>query len=1159
MNPDLTTRNWYETHLQKDKYYFGSFFNLAYNNLEEAFNEIQDRLHIKGKIQPKGLLDRLFQENMTWTDYEKRIALFTDYFPVVEFLDKKNKREGENIIEATITERIAYFKDTFTSLLKTVDNLRNFYTHYQHDPITIDDSVFTFLDETLFKVVVDTKKNYLKEDNTKEIISNSLREELDKLYNLKIQSLAKKKKEIEEENKKRQQKGEKPLKPFLFSWDRTQIINSLFNGAFKSYIFENNGCFELARKAQTKLNDYNNFNNEADLNLTISTSGIIFLLSFFLSKKEITQLKSKIKGYKATIVDDNYSLEKNSLLFMATHRIYSKLAFKGVKKRIKTSIEGNKETLLMQILDEISKVPDVIYQQLSEKDKLKFVEDWNEFYKEENIGFNQDEEKVIHPVIRKRYENKFNYFAIRFLDEYANFPTLRFQVYLGNYLHDKRKKDTGNNHSIMEREIKEKITVFGRLSEINSAKADYFLDNCHDQATDEDEPGWELFPNPGYLFPKEPSNDDQRRQDNANKIGIRVKLLNQSLINKITEAKRGVEHMHRKDDKLKKNQIIEKVIRLNTDTQSKEPIIYFGEAIAFLSLNDIHSILYDFLKNGISGRDLEQKIIRQIEKQISEILDKNTDTKILKKYKNDTKGKTLNKRKLENDLQKENDILKDLKNKQEGRIYDYNQTMANNKYVYKRKHILSFSEKGKVAVWIANDMKRFFPQGFKSNWKGYQHSELQKSLAYYESSKEAIIALLNGLSFDQFPFNFKRCFDKQTLHEFYSDYLEERICYIEKIIKELFKAKSQSLKEKNVLEKCFVFMKKQNYQTNDLDTQVNRILSRPVFIERGFLDNKPTIIPKTDFDNNKGIFADWFVFYKNYTTYQKFYNESIYPLQITGKKERYKIVGQIRKEQKNDVYSLMMAEYLYKDIFKTSPNIQLSELFQTRDERLKNKQIANKGADNLNYIWNKRLNIELFDGKIKISQVKLKDVGNFRKYEYDERIKKMLAYEPGIPWNAYLQDKKEGDISSVYVVEWQIETYEKVRSEELLKEVQELEKYIYDNVHQKEILLHNGNPKFKKYIINGLLTGIKKYSDIKVLKEEWNPEKINLDQLKMANSYEQSCYVLIYIRNKFAHNQFPGKEFFDYCNEQWPIKQGAFYANYFCDLFKKAKEKLVNS
>ena len=93
---------------------------------------------------------------------------------------------------------------------------------------------------------------------------------------------------------------------------------------------------------------------------------------------------------------------------MATHWVFNYLSVKTIKHRLNTTFQ--KETLLIQIADELSKVPDALYQTFTKEQKEEFVEDVNEYLKDGDSSESLEKSIIIHPVIRKRYENKFNYF-----------------------------------------------------------------------------------------------------------------------------------------------------------------------------------------------------------------------------------------------------------------------------------------------------------------------------------------------------------------------------------------------------------------------------------------------------------------------------------------------------------------------------------------------------------------------------------------------------------------------------------------------------------------------------------------------------------------------------------------------------------------------------
>ncbi|WP_212906737.1 type VI-B CRISPR-associated RNA-guided ribonuclease Cas13b, partial [Capnocytophaga stomatis] len=977
-----------------------------------------------------------------------------------------------------------------------------------------------------------------------------------------------------------------------FSDKRDDLIAAIYNDAFDVYIDKKKDSLKESSKTKYNTESYPQ-QEKGDLEIPISKNGVVFLLSLFLTKQEIYAFKSKIAGFKATVIDEatvseaTVSHRKNSICFMATHEIFSHLAYKKLKRKVRTAeinySEGEnaeqlsvyaKETLMMQMLDELSKVPDVVYQNLSEDVQKTFIEDWNEYLKENNgdVG-TMEEEQVIHPVIRKRYEDKFNYFAIRFLDEFAQFPTLRFQVHLGNYLHDSRPKE----NLISDRRIKEKITVFGRLSELEHKKA-LFIKNTE---TNEDrEHYWEIFPNPNYDFPKEniSVNDkdfpiagsilDREKQPVAGKIGIKVKLLNQQYVSEVDKAVKAHQLKQRKASKPSIQNIIEEIVPIN-ESNPKEAIVFGGQPTAYLSMNDIHSILYEFLIKGTSGEALEKKIVGKIQAQIQQIIDKDINAKILKPYQkeksadidNKEKSADVDKEKLKliKDLRQEQDILQKLKDEQQQREKDKKNKKS------KRKHELYPSEKGKVAVWLANDIKRFMPKEFKEQWRGHHHSLLQKYLAYYEQSKEELKNLLPKEVFKHLPFELEGHFQQKYLNQFYTRYLDKRLEYISGLVQQAENFKSENKVFKKVENECFKFLKKQNYIHKGLDARVQSILGYPIFLERGFMDEKPTIIKGKTFKGNEALFADWFRYYKEYQNFQTFYNAKQYPLvELEKKQADRKRKTKIYQQKKNDVFTLLMAKHIFKSVFKQDSidRFSLEDLYQSREERLENQEKAKQtGERNTNYIWNKTVDLKLSDGKITVENVKLKNVGDFIKYEYDQRVQAFLKYEENIKWQAFLIKESKEEENYPYVVEREIEQYEKVRREELLKEVHLIEEYILEKVKDKEILKKEGNQNFKYYILNGLLKQLKNedVESYKVFNLNTEPEDVDINQLKQeATDLEQKAFVLTYIRNKFAHNQLPKKEFWNYCQEKYgKIEKEKTYAEYFAAVFKKEKEALM--
>ena len=61
-----------------------------------------------------------------------------------------------------------------------------------------------------------------------------------------------------------------------------------------------------------------------------------------------------------------------------------------------------------------------------------------------------------------------------------------------------------------------------------------------------------------------------------------------------------------------------------------------------------------------------------------------------------------------------------------------------------RKYVFYTNELGQEATWLANDLLRFMPKSAKEQWKGFQHNELQRLLAFYDQYKNDAKNLLSA-------------------------------------------------------------------------------------------------------------------------------------------------------------------------------------------------------------------------------------------------------------------------------------------------------------------------------------------------------------------------------------------------------------------------------
>jgi hypothetical protein len=654
------------------------------------------------------------------------------------------------------------------------------------------------------------------------------------------------------------------------------------------------------------------------------------------------------------------------------------------------------------------------------------------------------------------------------------------------------------------------------------------------------------------------------------------------------------ELIHKQENRTnRKNNKPSKTELFNQITNQDAEIIQ-GDPTAILSLNELPALLYEVLVNKKTGREIEDIIRKKIKEQFNII--KNTDT--AKPLSKDLYPTNLSKakkeviidyEKLKKDIQLEVDITNQkLKTLQENREEVKKRDKAKDADKSKcRKYVFFTSEKGKEATFLANDLKRFMPQKVKEEWKGFQHSELQRTLALYEHNKAEMLSLLSVWNFsaDVIGESIEACFTKTTFEEFYEAYLNQRKSFLQLKLNQFLNEGNDPKVEKIIAKDCFKYFKKQNYTIQPLNVQINRLLAMPTNLPRGIFDSNPTRISGVSFETNKERFAKWFVYANNSEhQFQSFYNTSKYnrnyrdqyhenaiynaQKELTPAKQfsnfEKRQEGEIRKLKVNDVFMKLIVNDLFHKIFNEQMTFSLKELFQTREERLQNQATAKQQKDrlkgdisenikNVNYIWNKEVAIKLHEGSSTIENVKLKNVRKYKNYETDQRILEFIEYEPHLNWLVYLPSNWNTtyDTKPVNIYQIQIEEYEQIRKQELLKEIHLFEKEIYEAVADNTKLIYNGNPKFKKYVINGYLEQIKKVDQeyLKIFDVDLDKKEIN--DIEIYPLTIQQAYVLIMIRNKFAHNQLPNKNIYDLANKFIPKNHKQTYAKYFLEVIKK--------
>lgn len=1145
---------------QDDKHYFGGFFNLAQNNINSVFDEFCNRLDLKQNSNFNNIIDKYFTDKTSYSDWDKRINVLTEYFPVIQYLNLSVTDTVFENVKASEKEKIRrkYFRENLQSLLKSVNTLRNYYTHYYHQPIIIEEKVFDFLDSTLLKTCLTVKKKRMKNDKTKQILKKSIKSEWNSLEKLKIEELKK--------NRRANLN------------DKEAIRNAILNDAFHHLIFNNKETHSLKDFHKSRFSDYGKSENR----VPISKSGLVFLLSLFLSKKETEQLKTNIEGFKAKVIgqDDEVSLNNNSLKYMATHWAFSYLSFKGLKRRITNSFD--KLSLLTQMIDELSKVPDEVYQTFTNSQKEEFLEDINEFVQDSKNDDNSLEEStVVHPVIRKRYENKFNYFALRFLDEYANFPTLRFQVYAGNYIHDNRPKNIKGSELSTDRIIKERINVFGNLSEVTKYKSDFFSKEASSSE-------WEFFPTPSYNLVANNIHIyiDLSKYEQAKEVQKKIKSHKEKLLKKLKQPNRGA-------NKITKHEIVGQIYKNVKSIKYKEPTALF-------SLNELPALLYELLVNGKTGVELENILVQKIIDRYNIVKNYNPTQELSNSFiskklrKSNSQQDQYNIEKLLRSINKEIEISQqklDLikTNEDETRIKDkYGKPL--------RKYIFYTNELGQEATWLVNDLLRFMPEYAKKNWKGYQHNELQRFFAFYDRHKvDARNLLTKDWNLNSSPFwgsNINSAFRFLNFDEFYEAYLNCRKETLASFIIQIEDRQNVPAKIfKKALNEMFIVFDKRLFTINSTQKQIDELLAKPIVFPRGLFDKKPTFVKDQRPDQAPELYADWYRYcYDESHQYQKFYllkrnyNELFEKYKLENietqnnkkelsKQQQFDLFKMkqdlvIKKVKQKDLFIKLMTDTLYYEVFNQKMDIHLKDLYQTKEERYNNQLNADKQKDrskgdksenifNDNFIWNKTVSVSLFNGQIFEPDIKLKDIGKLRKIETDIKVHHLLSYEPTETWNKLMIEDE---------LENKPESYERIRREKLLNLIQVFEKYILNEYaentknHPIEFEL-KGVPNFRLYITKGIL---ERNSELSASDFDWLNNINNLEEIEPNDVISKSipiqkAYILILLRNKFGHNQLPNKDVFDLIQSLFKKEENETFSSYFLRVTEQVINELTSN
>ncbi len=190
---------------------------------------------------------------------------------------------------------------------------------------------------------------------------------------------------------------------------------------------------------------------------TITQDGIVFLISIFLDRENAFQFINKIKYLKGT----------QNKMFTAKRETLSTFCIKLPHEKFIS--ENSTQAFSLELINELNKCPKTLYNVITEEEKRAFQPELGD-EEIENIYTNSipetidDYEAYIESITKRvRNNNRFSYFAMRFLDEKEIFPKLRFQIDLGKVIIAEYTKTLDGKQE--PRTVVENAKAFGRLQD----------------------------------------------------------------------------------------------------------------------------------------------------------------------------------------------------------------------------------------------------------------------------------------------------------------------------------------------------------------------------------------------------------------------------------------------------------------------------------------------------------------------------------------------------------------------------------------------------------------------------------------------------------------------------------------------------------------------
>jgi len=935
-------------------------------------------------------------------------------------------------------------------------------------------------------------------------------------------------------------------------------------------------------------------------NSEITSLGLVFLTSLFLEREYAFLFIGKVTGLKGTQYKS----------FLAVRETF--MAFCVKLPHEKFVSEDKKQALSLMIINELNKCPQTLFDVITEEQKVEF-RPLLDIVAKANILENSvpedenDYDTYIQNITKKvRNENRFAYFALKYIDEANVFNKFRFQINLGKILLSEYTKKIANEE--LDRQIIDKAFAFGKLNSFTDQENEILAKINRANGSIE----FEQFA-PHYNF-----------NEKSFKIGISSKESNSIFINKENKAK-GV---------------------------LKQPV-----PEAFLSLNSIDKIvLLDYLKKGES-----EKLINDFIKInnstilnwefIENIKSKFADLPVFKKFsKNKKQNSAYDDEKLCELIERKNNLNKVLAQYQlnykqiPSRIVEYWLNIQDTSNIRKfsdriklmkneGKERLKNLQKnkspkvGEMATFLAKDIvDMIISKDVKDKFTSFYYDKLQECLALYNvpEKKQMFLDICKMPEFNLFdtkkghPFLAKiRPENIKYTTNFYKVYLEEKTLkmvetfnfkknkttkkdqswmfttfytleYSEKAGKKMTVVKipastinlpftiKQWSKERPDLKKWFEnihgkidnapkpIKKPIDLPTNLFDAEIKNDL------QHSLIQNQ---IPYNETDTNNQLFKLWWTKVKN-NGFMKFYNAKreycIYDEYVNFEiKPQGKFADYYKSALKTAFEKLDKQRETERIANKALPKVQIKQVEKVFKQTIGNtekeirilqeqdalmllmfeKLLNNPNPNILENISMENILNESIDVKIEINgKLSFENEGEIiKKNENKPQISRIIVEK---------RKRKEFSVLQKYLHDKRLpELFEYFDKQEIPVSELKLELDTYNQVKNQVFDLVF---RFEKTLIEKDYEGIKSFIETKTGEEPKNhiQHKPYLFWLKSKNFIDENEFrFLNMVRNTFSHNQFPQKKTMDLFITQWENNK---FANAIFEFYKGKVENILN-